>query len=79
MVIFEIKPLILGTLLKFFLLFLGGIYLLRLISPFLFKLMLSSFVKKASAHSQKKEPTPPKKSKSPSDTMGEYIDYEELD
>jgi hypothetical protein len=41
--------------------------------------MLSSFVKKASAHSQKKEPTPPKKSKSPSDTMGEYIDYEELD
>lgn len=79
MVIFEIKPLVLGALLKFLLLFLGGIYLLRLISPFLFKLMLSSFVKKANAQTYKKEQTPPKKTKSPSDTMGEYIDYEELD
>ena len=79
MVIFEIKPLVLGALLKFLLLFLGGIYLFRLISPFLFKLMLSSFVKKANAQTHKKEQTPPKKTKSPSDTMGEYIDYEELD
>ena len=79
MVIFEIKPLVLGALLKFLLLFLGGIYLLRLISPFLFKLMLSSVVKKANAQTHKKEQTPPKKTKSPSDTMGEYIDYEELD
>jgi len=69
----------LGALLKFLLLFLGGIYLLRLISPFLFKLMLSSFVKKASTQKQKKETPPPKKTKSPSDTIGEYIDYEELD
>ena len=79
MVIFEIKPLVLGALLKFLLLFLGGLYLLRLISPFLFKLMLSSFVKKANTQTHKKEQTPPKKTKSPSDTMGEYIDYEELD
>lgn len=41
--------------------------------------MLSSFVKKANAQTYKKEQTPPKKTKSPSDTMGEYIDYEELD
>jgi len=41
--------------------------------------MLSSFVKKASTQKQKKETPPPKKTKSPSDTIGEYIDYEELD
>ncbi|MDA7777921.1 hypothetical protein N9H57_00810 [Flavobacteriaceae bacterium] len=68
-----------GALLKFLLLFLGGIYLLRLISPFLFKLMLSSFVKKTSNQKQKKETPPPNKTKPPSDTIGEYIDYEELD
>jgi len=69
----------LGALFKFLLIFLGGIYLLRLISPFLFKLMLSSFVKKANTQAQKKQSPPPKKTKSPSDSMGEYIDYEELD
>jgi hypothetical protein len=69
----------LGTLFKFLLFFLGGIYLLRLISPFLFKLMISSLVKKANTQAQKKEPPTPPKTKSPSDSMGEYIDYEELD
>ncbi|MGB0601406.1 MAG: hypothetical protein ACPGKZ_04095 [Flavobacteriaceae bacterium] len=41
--------------------------------------MLSSFVKKANTQAQKKQSPPPKKTKSPSDSMGEYIDYEELD
>jgi hypothetical protein len=41
--------------------------------------MLSSFVKKAATQDQTKQSTPPKKTKSPSDSMGEYIDYEELD
>ena len=68
-----------GALLKFLLIFLGSIYLLRLISPFLFKLMLSSYVKKANTQAQKKQSSPPKKTKFPSDTIGEYIDYEELD
>jgi hypothetical protein len=69
----------LGTLFKFLLLFFGGIYLLRLISPFLFKLILSNFIKKANNQKYKTQASPPKKTKSPSDTMGEYIDYEELD
>lgn len=68
-----------GVLFKFFLIFLGGIYLLRLISPFLFKWLLSSLVKKASTHSSQSEAPKAKKKKTPSDTMGEYIDYEELD
>jgi hypothetical protein len=41
--------------------------------------MLSSFVKKANTKAQKKQSPPPKKIKSPSNTIGEYIDYEELD
>jgi len=41
--------------------------------------MLSSFLKKASLKKQKKDTPPQKNTKSPSDTMGEYIDYEELD
>tara|TARA_Y100000389_G_C17316744_1_gene440865 strand:- start:501 stop:710 length:210 start_codon:yes stop_codon:yes gene_type:complete len=69
----------LGVLLKFLLIFLGGIYLLRLISPFLFKLILSSFIKKASKQQRNTTSPPSKNTKSPSDTMGEYIDYEELD
>lgn len=69
-----------GALFKFILLFLGGIYLLRLISPFLFKLMISSFIKKTHAEAQKNAPPQtPEKKKSPADSMGEYVDYEELD
>ncbi|MDG1652644.1 MAG: hypothetical protein P8M02_07765 [Flavobacteriaceae bacterium] len=41
--------------------------------------MISSLVKKANTQAQKKEPPTPPKTKSPSDSMGEYIDYEELD
>jgi len=70
----------LGAIFKFILLFLGGVYLLRLISPFLFKMMLTSFIKKSQEQNEKNTTsTPPKKSKSPSDTLGEYVDYEELD
>jgi len=70
----------LGAIFKFILLFLGGVYLLRLISPFLFKMMLTSFIKKSQEQNENNTTsTPPKKSKSPSDTLGEYVDYEELD
>ena len=65
-------------LLKFLLFFLGGIYLLRLLSPFLFKLMFSSLVKKANK-AQSSEPKKKSKKKKASDTLGEYIDYEEVE
>ena len=61
--------------LKFFLFFLGGIYLLRLLSPFLFKLMFSSLANKAQSSEPQKKP----KKKKASDTLGEYIDYEEVE
>ena len=63
---------------KFLLFFLGVIYLLRLISPFLFKLIISSFVKKANQASSS-DIKPEKKKKSTSESLGEYIDYEEVD
>ena len=65
-------------LLKFLLFFLGGIYLLRLLSPFLFKLMSSSLAKKANK-AQSSEPKKKSKKKKASDTLGEYIDYEEVE
>jgi len=66
------------VLLKFLLFFLGGIYLLRLLSPFLFKLMFSSLVKKANK-AQSSKPKKKSKKKKASDTLGEYIDYEEVE
>jgi hypothetical protein len=74
-----VKTSVLGILFKFLLIFLGGIYLLRLLSPFLFRWLFSSLVRKANSQSPKKESPPPPKQKSAADTMGEYIDYEELD
>jgi hypothetical protein len=68
----------LGVLLKFLLFFLGGIYLLRLLSPFLFKLLFSSIAKKAN-QAQSSESKKKAKKKKPSDTLGEYIDYEEVE
>lgn len=65
-------------LLKFLLFFLGGIYLLRLLSPFLFKLMFSSLAKKANK-AQSSEPKKKPIKKKASDTLGEYIDYEEVE
>jgi hypothetical protein len=66
------------VLLKFLLFFLGGIYLLRLLSPFLFKLMFSSLAKKANK-AQSSEPQKKPKKKKASDSLGEYIDYEEVE
>lgn len=68
-----------GVLFKFILIFFGGLYLLRLASPFLFKWLVSSLVKKANNQAQQGKAQNVKKEQSPSDTMGEYIDYEELD
>ena len=65
-------------LLKFLLFFLGGIYLVRLLSPFLFKLMFSRLAKKANK-AQSSEPKKKPKNKKASDTLGEYIDYEEVE
>jgi hypothetical protein len=64
---------------KFLLFFLGGIYVLRLISPFLFKLLISSVLKKANQGPPKNDPKPQTKKKTGSDSLGEYIDYEEVD
>jgi len=63
---------------KFLLFFLGGIYVLRLISPFLFKLLISSLLKKTNQVPPKNDQKPRKK-KTGSDSLGEYIDYEEVD
>tara|TARA_Y100000996_G_C22127874_1_gene480906 strand:+ start:167 stop:373 length:207 start_codon:yes stop_codon:yes gene_type:complete len=68
----------LGIILKFLLIVFGVIYLLRLIFPFLFKLLISSVLKKHNKvppNNTKKESS----KKTTSDTLGEYIDYEEVD
>ena len=63
--------------LKFLLFFLGGIYILRLITPFLFKILISSLLKKAEGPRTKEYKKRSKKSTSQS--LGEYIDYEEVE
>lgn len=78
MVTFGIKSNSLGVLFKFLLFFLGGIYLLRLLSPFLFKWMVSSFLRRNN-QSHQAQPTNKTKKKPASDSLGEYIDYEEVD
>jgi len=71
----------LGILFKFLLFFLGGIYLLRLIFPFLFKLLISNLIKKSKKKnpSTKETPNDLKKAKPSSNSMGEYIDYEDIE
>jgi len=64
---------------KFLLFFLGGIYLLRLISPFLFRLLISRLIKKNTRNTPYKNSKSHKKKKTTSDSLGEYIDYEEVD
>lgn len=64
---------------KFLLFFILGIYVLRLISPFLFKLLISSILKKANQVPPKNDPKTQTKKKTGSDSLGEYIDYEEVD
>jgi len=67
----------LAIILKFVLFFLCGIYILRLLSPFLFKILLSSFLKKAKESKVKEYKKRTKKRTSQS--FGEYIDYEEVE
>jgi hypothetical protein len=70
----------LGVLFKFLLFFLGAIYLLRLLSPFLFRILFSSLAKKASQnHTPPQAQKSPPKKKNVSDSIGEYIDYEEVE
>ena len=67
-----------GIILKFLLIVFGVVYLFRIISPFLFKLLISSLLKKYNHVAPNKTKTDTKK-KTTSDTLGEYIDYEEVD
>lgn len=71
-----------GVILKFFLIVFGILYVLRSLAPLLFNFLFSSFIKKASNqkenHHSKKAP-PTNKKENTSDTLGEYIDYEEID
>ncbi len=64
---------------KFLLFFLGGIYLLRLISPFLFKLLITRLIRKNTSNAPNKSPKSHTKKKPTSESLGEYIDYEEVD
>jgi len=69
----------LGVLFKFVLFFLGGVYLLRLLSPFLFRLLFSSLIKKTAKNESSQKPKNSSKKKNISDTLGEYIEYEEVE
>ena len=53
--------------------------MLRLISPFLFKLLISGLLKKTNQVPPKNDQKPQTKKKTGSDSLGEYIDYEEVD
>ena len=50
--------------------------MLRLLSPFLFKVLLSSLIRKANQSTPQKTSKKPK-NKTVSDSLGEYVDYEE--
>jgi len=52
-----------------------------LISPFLFKLLISNLIKKPKKknHSTKETSTDQKKAKPSSSSIGEYIDYEDIE
>jgi|TARA_B110000914_G_scaffold92137_1_gene81053 hypothetical protein len=52
-----------------------------LISPFLFKLLISNLIKKSKKKnpSTKETPNDLKKAKPSSNSMGEYIDYEDIE
>ena len=67
---------------KIIIIFLCVVYILRLLSPFLFKLLFSSLVKKAATQREPQQPQSnpkPKQNKTSSDSIGEYIDYEEVE
>ena len=77
-VIFELKENLLGILVKFLLIVLGIIYLLMLLSPFLFRILFSNLVKKQ-YHSPEPKTKKNQDKKPTSDSLGEYIDYEEVE
>ena len=67
-----------GIIVKFLLIIIGVIYLLRLIIQYLFKSLISNFANKhfnsaktKSKNNQNKKPS--------SESLGEYIDYEEVE
>lgn len=75
---------VLRVLLIFFAVYYGIKILMRLLSPFLIKYMSQKFEKKMRERYEhqtgNQPPTPPKKENKPKDdTLGEYIDYEEID
>jgi hypothetical protein len=82
MVTFGINIIPLGVLFKFLLIFFGVIYLLRMVFPFLFKFLITSWLKKSSqvkGKEPKKNYSKTEKSKPASGSIGEYIDYEEVE
>ncbi|MDC1218018.1 DUF4834 family protein [Flavobacteriaceae bacterium] len=67
---------------KIIFIFLCVVYLLRLLSPFLFKLLFSSIVKKTTSNQGSNEHqsnTKSKQNKTSSESIGEYVDYEEVE
>ena len=60
-----------------FLFFYGGIYILRFLSPLLFKILISILLKKVKESKTKEYKKRTKKTTTQS--FGEYIDYEELE
>ena len=82
MVTFEINKILLGVLFKFLLIFFGVIYLLRKVSPFMFKFLISSLLnksRKVKKNESKENYSKNKKSKPTSGSIGEYVDYEEVE
>ncbi|MBT6161245.1 MAG: DUF4834 domain-containing protein [Flavobacteriaceae bacterium] len=62
----------------------AGIYLLRALAPWLFKLLFTKMVKQQQAQQQQTAAAPKSQEnnssqKRNSDDLGEYIDYEEID
>ncbi len=71
--------------LEFILIFFALIYLLRKLAPWILRFFISRFfvkVKEQQSQHQKNQyssKTNPNKTKSSSEDLGEYIDYEEID
>ena len=77
-VIFDFKYYDLGLFFKILLFLIGSIYLLRFALPFILKYVIQLLLKKRNKFSNSK-PKTKYKNKSFSDSLGEYIDYEEVD
>ena len=57
----------------------AGIYLLRALAPWLFKLLFTKMVKQQQTAAAPKSQENNSSQKRNSDDLGEYIDYEEID